>query len=455
MNVPPITGAQALADALMQVPLDLDLARDDHRDEFFRLAATIVPFVNSHAVDVGEFADRFIARAETDQAAEAESLLREALAATGQSAAEYLPEPSLPDDDWSPPGEPRPKIRLTWFRNIKLSRTRRYLVKGLIPREGLTVVWGEPKCGKSFSVLDMMMHVARAIDYRGRRVQGGAVVYCAFEGQFGFSARVEAYRKFHNLSEDDVPLVLMDEKLDLVRSREELIAVVKAEFGSRVPVAVVLDTLNRSLIGSESSDEDMSAYVTAADAIRDAFHCAVIVVHHSGLDKSRPRGHTSLLGAADAQLSVKRDPAKNIIVECEYLKDGETGALEVSRLRVVDVGEDEDGEPITSCVVVPCEAASAPSAVRVNGAAARALDLLERAVLEVGEDPPAGETFPAGCKVVKESVWREYCYAGTIAKSDALDAKRKAFNRAIDTLLSIGAIGVWNDYVWIAGTSGT
>jgi hypothetical protein len=28
--------------------------------------------------------------------------------------------------------------------------------------------------------------------------------------------------------------------------------------------------------------------------IRNAFGCAVIVVHHCGIDATRPRGHTSL-----------------------------------------------------------------------------------------------------------------------------------------------------------------
>ena len=70
-----------------------------------------------------------------------------------------------------------------------------YLVKGIIPRAGLVVVWGPPKCGKSFWTFDLVMHVALAWDYRGRRVQHGAVVYLALEGGKGFEARVEAFRR--------------------------------------------------------------------------------------------------------------------------------------------------------------------------------------------------------------------------------------------------------------------
>jgi len=98
------------------------------------------------------------------------------------------------------------------------------------------------------------------------------------------------------------------------------------------PVAVVLDTLNRSLRGSESSDEDMSAYVNAADALREAFQCAVVIVHHCGIDGTRPRGHTSLTGAVEAQLAVKRDTANQVIVSVEHMKDGPEGDVIAFRL---------------------------------------------------------------------------------------------------------------------------
>ena len=138
-----------------------------------------------------------------------------------------------------------------------------------------------------------------------------------------------------------------------MRDHIELIRAIKATNES--PVLVVLDTLNRSLKGSESSDEDMTAYIRAADAIREAFGCAVLIIHHCGIDGTRPRGHTSLTGAVDAQLAVKRDGAGNIEVKVEWLKDGPEGDVIFSRLEAIEVGIDEDGEAITSCVIVPTE----------------------------------------------------------------------------------------------------
>ena len=67
----------------------------------------------------------------------------------------------------------------------------------------------------------------------------------------------------------------------------------------------------------------------------------MIIVHHCGIDARRPRGHTSLTGAADAQLSVKRDPAGNIVVTVEWMKDGPEGDAIISRLDQVEIGIDD------------------------------------------------------------------------------------------------------------------
>jgi hypothetical protein len=42
------------------------------------------------------------------------------------------------------------RFPLVAFDDVLTSTTSFYLIKNLIPREGLVVVWGPPKCGKSF-----------------------------------------------------------------------------------------------------------------------------------------------------------------------------------------------------------------------------------------------------------------------------------------------------------------
>lgn len=98
----------------------------------------------------------------------------------------------------------------------------------------------------------------------------------------------------------------------------------------------------------------MTAYLSAADMLREAFGCAVAILHHCGVESSRPRGHTSLTGAADAQLAVKRVGATSTVT-VEFMKDGPEGDVIASRLEIVEVGLDQHGKPITSCVVVEAD----------------------------------------------------------------------------------------------------
>lgn len=251
------------------------------------------------------------------------------------------------------------ELELISWDQIKLSTVARYLVKNIIPAVGLVVVYGPPKCGKTFWVFDLVMHIALGWEYRGHRTHQGSVLYCLFEGQTGFTARVEAFRQSRLAEQaDSVPFHLLNTRIALVKDHPRLIAAVKQHAGNKPPAAVVLDTLNRSFTGSESSDADMTAYVSAADAIREAFDCTVIIVHHCGLEAGRPRGHTALLGAADAQIGVVKDSSDNVVASVEYMKDGPAEGEIVSRLKVVDVGIDDDGEPITSCIVEPAERSS-------------------------------------------------------------------------------------------------
>jgi hypothetical protein len=101
----------------------------------------------------------------------------------------------------------------------------------------------------------------------------------------------------------------------------------------------------------------MGNYIKAADRIREEFGCAVIIIHHCGVEGTRPRGHTSLTGAADAQLACRRDRNNNVEVKVEWMKDGDSeGQVVCSTLKTVEAGTDADGEPITSCVLVAAEA---------------------------------------------------------------------------------------------------
>ena len=122
-----------------------------------------------------------------------------------------------------PPPEP-PRFPLVEFDRIRPDVGAVYLIKGLLPGAGLALIWGEPKCGKSFWTFDALMSVALGWDYRGHRVTPGAVVYCALEGAHGFKNRIEAFKQA-KLSEADSgspPFYLMAAPLEPRRRRRRL-----------------------------------------------------------------------------------------------------------------------------------------------------------------------------------------------------------------------------------------
>ena len=90
-------------------------------------------------------------------------------------------------------------LKLTPFSHVTMVDGAPQLVSGMIPLTGLVVIWGAPKSGKSFKTFDLVMHVARGLEYRGRKVKQGPVAYCIFEGQTGFQKRIAAYRKHHRI----------------------------------------------------------------------------------------------------------------------------------------------------------------------------------------------------------------------------------------------------------------
>jgi hypothetical protein len=194
----------------------------------------------------------------------------------------------------------------------------------------------------------------------------------------------------------------------------------------------------------------MTAYVRAADLIRDKFNCVVIIIHHCGIDGDRPRGHTSLTAAADAQISVRRDSANNVVAEVEYMKDGPEGDQIVSALDSLTVGWTDEGEEITSCIIRPIDGPP------VNGKKARklsddqrlALDALTECVLRAGKNTPAILNLP-NVKAVLIDDWREEMFRrNVLSKTDA--NPRAHFKRLRNSLSARGEIGLHNELVWKA-----
>ena len=335
------------------------------------------------------------------------------------------------------------RFKLVSFADLKPGPEPLYLVDELIPIAGLVDVWGKAKCYKSFWCLDLMLHVAMGWEYRDRYVHQGAVVYCAFEGAHGYKKRIEALRRHYNIEPDaNIPLYVMPGQANLITEHRVLISDIAAQLGDTEPVAVVLDTLNKSLVGSESKDIDMGNYVRAAEAIRDRFGCVVIIIHHCGYDDTRPRGHSSLPGAVDAQLAVVR-AEDTITVTVEMMRDGPEDTQVASAVEVIEVGQDQNGKVLTSLVVVPSEADPAgarkdwPRALRVLDSAFKAS--LASAGVDFQPDPGTLPVRAVGQAKVRSRFYVTYAEAEEDPKKRQAKVQ-KAFVRALGDAQSRGLL---------------
>jgi len=345
------------------------------------------------------------------------------------------------------------RFKPTRFGQVVMNTDPSFLVDGLLPSDGLGVLYGPPKCGKSFWAFDVGMHIALGWNYRGRRTRQGVVVYIACEGERGLGARVEAFRigKLGEEDDPDPPFYLLTTRLDLTGDVERLIEDLQAA-GIGKTALVVVDTLNRSIHGSENRDEDMGAYVQAADRLQEVFGGLVLIVHHCGVNSERPRGHSSLTGAVDVQLKDERSVSGQVIVDVEFLKDGNEGERIVSVLTPLTVGIATDGSDITSCIIEPGEGEAVPGDRKqkrphLTPLARIALRALKKAIDEAGSDAPASNYIPAGRRVAHVEMWRRYYYLAT--PSDTTEARKKSFQRARETLQGSEVIGLHDDLCWI------
>ena len=361
------------------------------------------------------------------------------------------------------------RFQFTQFRDIKLDTAPAYVVGGMIPRLGIVVVWGKPKCGKTFWVFDVEMHVSLGWTYRGRRVEQGEVLHIACEGVAGLAARKEAWRLHHIEGKDAEAIARIDAApfhlckdtaLNLITDVDRVIADIVTQFAERPIRIITIETLNRSLDGSESNDKDMAAYLRAAVRLAETFQCAVIVIHHCGHTENRPRGHSSLIGNADAIIEVKEDNEGRTCTEVEDMRDGPKGAMTNSRLTVIEVARDDNGDPITSCVSRDDDGTQAEQADEPGRAKAEpkpklspknqiALDVLRKAIAAHGKLAPGHNYIPASAIVVSTDLWRRFYLAETSADGQSEDTRRAALRRARKALQSKKIIGLCDEMVWI------
>lgn len=323
------------------------------------------------------------------------------------------------------PTEGKP-LRFPWYSSEDFSDQPlpTWVIKGVLPQADLAVLYGASGAGKSFVALDMVAAIARGTEWRGRRVKQGRVAYIAAEGAGGFRKRVKAYKQHFEVDQLGVNVIPAAPNLVEKGDAIDIIRTIRDMGGADI---VVVDTFAQVTPGSnENAGEDMGTALANCRLINKHTGAMVLLIHHAGKDLSKgARGWSGIKAAADAELEVARE-GEGRVLRLTKSKDGEDMTEWGFDLEVVQLGVDEDMDPITSCVVVE---AAVPAK---GGISTRKLGPVEKVVNEVIQEVAQVQT--SGIEV-------NFVVGEAVSRLDApeegkRDTRRQRVRRAIEALCS-------------------
>ena len=192
-------------------------------------------------------------------------------------------------------------------------QARRWMVEALWSEQGVGIVGGEPKCGKSFLALDLAVAVAAGVPclrhFRPAR-SGPVLLFAAEDASHIVRARLEGIAKAAGTAFESLDIAVIDVpalRLDHRADRQRLLETVE-----RVsPRLVVLDPLVRLHGVDENTVADVAPILGFLRDIQRRFHTAVLLVHHERKSGgSRPgqalRGSSELHAWGDSNLYLRR-----------------------------------------------------------------------------------------------------------------------------------------------------
>jgi len=184
-----------------------------------------------------------------------------------------------------------------------------WLVKDIVIDEGLTLLGGKKKLGKSFMCLQIAQAVAAGVPCLGREVIQGPVVYiCLEDGRRRLKNRLERQAANRGLPLTYItrfPPLDGEGMMDLIELVEK-----------RRPRLLIIDTLAAAKTGKtvENDAGPMADITNSVRAIAQHFGLGILVTHHHGKSVGGDpgddlRGSSAIAGAADVNLGLYRDEA--------------------------------------------------------------------------------------------------------------------------------------------------
>lgn len=244
-----------------------------------------------------------------------------------------------------------------------------YLVKNLLPAEGVAMLGGQSGAGKTFTIVNLAISLGTGEPFFGRRVveRVGTLILAA-EGAGTLAARVEAARTVLP-NGDRLPIAWMSaipnrsdpEEVKALQPKIRAIdARMREQFGVRLGL-IAIDTMAAAFAMKDENDAAEAQQVLRhMRMLGEPIGTLVLPIHHYGkTEETGLRGSSAYRGGADAVLSILADrnqvtgevTTRSLnLAKSRWAEEGPIAAFE---LRFVQLGTDDDGDAYGACIVEP------------------------------------------------------------------------------------------------------
>jgi hypothetical protein len=388
------------------------------------------------------------------------------------------PHDSSPGRTKSNANQSRPRGQALSFRHHRDRNmpSPRYLVKNLLPETGTGLLSGQSGTYKSFIALKLGGAVATGQPFiAGHKTkrQGATLIFLS-EGVSDYPMRLEALAKAE-YGGSRLPIYYVEQEVALLDPISVQDVIVTASLVNdeamrdhKLPLTLIIfDTLIGNAGFTKSGDENDavvgSRLMAALSEVSKASGTFTLAVDHFGKAlETGTRGSSTKEAAADVVLALLANKAlSGEVTACRLAvrksKGGPSGVDYGFTVRSVDLGPDEDGEPMSSLVV---DFSTAPTAPRENGAWTKSLSPLRRIVVSLLAD--TGETIlpyadgpevrAVRSDIVRAEFFKQYPSDGDDPKKKSA-ARRQAYRRAVmnareRNLLNVREVG-GIEYLWL------
>ena len=280
------------------------------------------------------------------------------------------PEANFAGLDIAPPEPPGSvsRLQLHFFGDVGSDRPPEWLIKGWLPKDGVALLGGQSRVGKTFLALDLAGAAAMAGAFFGRPVRERiGVLFVLGEGAATMGARLEALRRVRFPDANPATVPIAWHEAGDARRLADLLDISRAEMQARYGVRlglVVIDTLAAVFnVLDENDPNQATGVMQVLQRLARENGCLVIGVSHFGKNaEAGVRGSSAWTASADvvlaatAAISEATGKVKDRRLALTKSRYAETCPISAFQLEEIAIAVDDDLEPVTAAVVRSCEA---------------------------------------------------------------------------------------------------